>query len=294
MKTKSIKYQGFKYYYRIFENKNQEIDPVFFVSGAFQDMDSWKLLSDYFIPKTTVILADLPGMGMADYLPDDYNIDFLVDCLYQIFEEAGLKKVYMISASYGTILGYKFAKKYPEKISMMTLGGTMKKLPQNLKDIIAQSMALAKAGKTNEFAEYVLKNGLMYNGKSANQKIANYEKVYELVHRQLSNLDESLTKKFVSNTKRLLNESQLEINHSLKINTLIFTGEYDVFTSPESCRNFALQHNNSTFTTIKKADHLYHLEQTMTTIELLYRFGKGLNLEGIENCNEIEFFKFEV
>ena len=290
MKTNEIKHQGFKYYYRIYKNEKQELDPIFFVSGAFQNMDSWKLIANYFMKKTTVIVADLPGMGLADHLPYEYDLDFLVDSIYLILEDASINKVYMISASYGTPICYKFAKKYPEKVSLLTLAGTMKELPKDLKENISESIQIAKKGNAQEFAKFVLKNGLMYNDKDADCKINRFELVKRMLSMQLNLLDKSSMNKFVSNSKRLLQETCLNFDNSPNLKTLIFTGEYDVFTTPESCRKFAQNLNDSTFTTIKKADHLFHLEQTKTTIELLYRFGTGCKLDGIKNCNEIESF----
>lgn len=291
MQVNEIEYQNFKYYYRIYKNDNEELDPIFFISGAFQNMDSWRLISNHFISKTTVVVADLPGMGLADYLPEDYDVDFLVEAVYKILEEVSLENVYMISASYGTILGYKFAKKYPEKISIMVLAGTMKELSQLLKDRIIGSIDIAKKGETQEFAAYVLKNGLMYDGKDADEKINKFKFVKRVLNKQLSAFNKSEMDKYVSNSKRLLNESPIDFIDVPSIKTLIFTGEYDVLTTPESCRNFARKLKNSIFTTIKHADHLFHLEQPTIVIELFTRFGKGDNFDGIENCGEIEFFK---
>lgn len=293
VKTNEIKHQGFKYYYRIYKNNKEELDPIFFVSGAFQTMESWKYISNYFIEKTTVVVADLPGMGLADHLPEDYDLDFLVDSVYAILEKASIKKVYMVSASYGTPICYKFAKKYPERVSLLTLAGTMKELPQCAKNNISESIQIAKHGKTHEFAKYVLKNGLMYNDKDADDKINKYAFVNRILGMQLRHLDKESMKKFVSNSTRLLKENSLNFDHIPNCKTLIFTGEYDIFTTPNSCREFAMKMKDSTFTTIKKADHLFHLEQTKTTIDLLHRFGTLCDLNGIKNCNEIESFYFK-
>jgi pimeloyl-ACP methyl ester carboxylesterase len=62
-------------------------------------MESWKRISNYFMDKTTVIIADLPGMGMADHLPAGYDLDFLVDSIHRILEEASIDKVYRISCT---------------------------------------------------------------------------------------------------------------------------------------------------------------------------------------------------
>ena len=290
MVTREITHKSFNYCYRIYKNVEEEFDPIFFVSGAFQNMDSWKMFSSYFMKKTTVIVADLPGVGSADFLPEEYDLDFLADCIYRILEETSIRNVYMISASYGTPISYKFAQKYPHKVSLLTMAGTMKQIPERLKKIIAKSFQFAKARNSEEFAQYVLKNGLMYYEKDAINKINRFAVVERVINRQLRAMDSLSMDKYISNTNRLLNENPLEVSTIPKLKILTFTGECDVFTTPDSCREFAMELNNSTFTTIKNADHLFHLEQTKTVIELLYRFGKGLDLECIHNCNEIEIF----
>ncbi len=63
---KKLNYQGYDYFYRVIENKNNNFEPTFFISGAFQNMDSWKKYVNYFSCETTVILTDLPGTGKSD------------------------------------------------------------------------------------------------------------------------------------------------------------------------------------------------------------------------------------
>lgn len=135
MENKRITINGFNYYYRIYRNENEEMDPVFFVSGVFQTMESWGMLYKRFLPLTTVILSDSP-----------------------------------------------------------------------------------------------------------------------------------------------------------KVRSLVFTGEYDIFTRPVMCREIAAAICNSVFTTIRNADHLFHIEQKDTMAELVYRLSKGLPLEEIKQCNGFEYF----
>ena len=71
---------------------------------------------------------------------------------------------------------------------------------------------------------------------------------------------------------------------------LVFTGEYDPFTTPERVRRFASRLQSSVFTTIQKADHLFHMEQFDATSSLVHRFMSEEDLDGLEGCNEMEYF----
>jgi hypothetical protein len=94
--------------------------------------------------------------------------------------------------------------------------------------------------------------------------------------------------KYTSNTLRLLHHEPLDLKQSPNCKTLIFTGEYDCFTQPKYCREIANSFPLCYFTTIKNADHLFHLEQFSVTAHLLYAFTQGLSVISSEDINEIE------
>lgn len=108
-----LNFLSYNYYYRVIESRNENFEPTFFISGAFQNMDSWKRFANAFSDQTTVILADLPGTGKSDIVEDDVPLEFFSEAIYKIIKDTGVEKVYLVSASYGTPLAYAFAKKIP-------------------------------------------------------------------------------------------------------------------------------------------------------------------------------------
>jgi pimeloyl-ACP methyl ester carboxylesterase len=291
MEPHKISYQGLNYCYTINVNNSALMDPIFFVSGAFQDMNSWKLISKHFLSKATLIHADLPGMGQADQLPSTYTFDFLVETIRHILKTIDITKVYIISASYGTPIAYKYAQKYPHTVSKLVMAGTMARLSVYTRSLIKKSITIAKTGDSKKFADFVLNNGLMYCKSDADLKINKFDFVKRLLLQQLGAFTTKEIENYVQNSERLLREDTLNLIKPMEVETLIFTGENDVFTTPKKSRELAVALHRTVFTTIKNADHLFHLEQTKTTIELLLGFGMN-NLPNVQdNCNRIEFLR---
>lgn len=288
MEPHKISYQGLTYFYTIDVNKSATMDPIFFVSGAFQDMNSWKLISKHLLSKATLIHADLPGMGQADPLPSKYTFDFLVETMRHILQTIEIAKVYIISASYGTPIAYKYTQKYPHTVSKLVMAGTMATLSSNTRSLIKKSIAIAKTGDSKKFAGFVLNNGLMYCKPDAVLKINKFDFVKRLLLRQLGAFTTKEIENYIQNSERLLKENTLNLIKPIEVETLIFTGENDVFTTPKKSRELARALRKAAFTTIKKADHLFHLQQTKTTIDLLLSFGMD-TLSVQDNCNRIEF-----
>ncbi len=291
MNTSDIKLncQGYNYFYRVIESKNDNFEPTIFISGAFQNMDSWKRFVKHFSRETTVILVDLPGTGKSDTVYENVSLDFFSDALFKIVKDIAVRNFFLVSASYGTPIAYTFAYNYPEFVSKLVLAGTMREIPLHVKEKIMESLRLAEMNLMEEFAEFVIQKGFLCLDQS--RHINKRELTKRLLYSELNNLTNDALEKYIMNTKRLLSYKSLDLSNSPNVKTLIFTGEYDVFTLPESCREIAVSLSDSIFTSIRNADHLFHIEQFDTTLELLLRFVKGLPLENIEGCNTIEYFR---
>ncbi len=108
-----LELENHKYYYAINQCKNDQADPILFINGAFQCMNSWQKAVDHFKDNTTTIVADLPGWGDADFLSDDYDFDFLARAIFQILEKESINKINIVSTSYGTPIAVSFAKNFP-------------------------------------------------------------------------------------------------------------------------------------------------------------------------------------
>jgi len=284
-----ITYEKFKYYYRHIRNGSSNSEPILVISGAFQNMDSWKKYVKYFSAESTVILLDLPGVGRSDFLPPDKGVDFLVGSIYKLLGELSISKCCLVSASYGTPIAYRFAQKYPELLSSVVLGGTMKEIPRDARSRIIHTLHLLENNKMEEFASYVVHNGLLC--RDENKIVARRKLVERVIYLQLKNMSGDEIVRYISNTWRLLKHEPLDLSDKPRVRALVFTGEHDVFTLPQYCREMAAAFKNAVFTTIKHSDHLSHIQQFPVVTELLMRFLKNESLEGMAGCNAIEYFK---
>jgi pimeloyl-ACP methyl ester carboxylesterase len=279
---------GYNYFYRVIENGNSNFEPTLFISGAFQDMKSWKRFANAFSNETKAILTDLPGTGNSDMVGDNVSLDFFSEAIFKICKDIGVDKVFLVSASYGTPVAYTFANNYPGLVSKLVLAGTMRSIPVHMREKIMQSILLAEKNLMEEFAHYVINNGLLC--LNPDRQVEKRDLAVRVIFAELKNMTREAVRKYIINTKRLLNYQSIDINKSPNVSTLVFTGEYDIFTLPEYCREIAASFSDSVFTTIKNADHLFHIERFDTTLELLLGFVRNLPLENIQGCNEFEYF----
>jgi len=289
MENQNIKLtlKGFNYYCRYIENPESKNDPMLLLSGAFQNMDSWKKFSKIISKQFSVILIDLPGCGQSDFLPFKYGGDFLVEAINNMFEKLNIKKANVFAASYGTPTAFNFASKYPEKVTHLIMGGVMKEMPAYRKRDFKRIFKHIRKGDNQSFANDVVK--VLANFDKAD-KINKFPLVERIMECLLSRMPKSDTQNTVENTKRIFNRNSLDLSKAPDVPTLVYTGEYDSFTKPEYCREVASHFSNATYTTIKNADHLFHLEQTNAVIEMGIRFVLDQSLESLNELNEIEYF----
>lgn len=285
----SLTMEGFCYFARILRRSNGKC-PIFFLSGAFQNMDSWKHFVEFFAPDRTVLLADLPGTGAADALPQDRGLDFLARSALKVMNRCGIKAAHIVSASYGSPIAYRLAQLAPDRLDRVVLAGIMRKIPDHKRQPSFDTIAPLEAGNMKEFARRVT-DGLLC--ADPDKKILRSALARRLLLTQLERMPNRDREKYRENTLRLLNHEPLDLSAPPRVPMLIFTGEHDIYTMPHYCREIAAAMPNSVFTTLKEADHLVPIEQLENTLALLHRFFNHIPLEGSPGCNSIEYFVAE-
>lgn len=265
--------EGFRFAHRRIEHPAPEFPPVLFVSGAFQTMDSWARFARAFAPRTTVLLVDPPGTGHADPLPPEAGIDFLAGCLEQVLDENGVAHASVIAASYGTPIAFRLAAMRPQRVRRIVLGGTMKALPAHMRSRIAATIALARRGDRSALARECVDGMLCHDASKPIDRRAPAMRVLRAGILRMSDADLA---KYAKNTQRLLQHEPLELSTVIRgPEALVFTGEHDTFTRPQDCREVAQAFERGWFTTLRRADHLFHLQQWDALIALLLRFASG-------------------
>jgi hypothetical protein len=68
---------------------------------------------------------------------------------------------------------------------------------------------------------------------------------------------------------------------------LVFTGEHDCFSIPDNCREVADVFEKGWFTTVDRANHLFHIQQFEVVLSLLLRFMQGTMSEPVVGCGPL-------
>lgn len=264
---------GLGFHHRIVLHPEPAFPPTLFVSGAFQTMESWARFARSFAPHTTVVLADPPGIGRSDLLPAGYGIDFLAACLEQVLDEHGIERATLVAASYGTPSAYRLAQRCPDRIERVVLAGTMKEMPPHQRDPVAATLVPALAGNRRELADLVVAGLLCQDPR---REIEGRELAARVLRGGILRMSDHDLLKYVANTRRLLEHAPLDVaTRIVGPEALVFSGEHDVFTTPAACLEIARAFERAWFTTVQRADHLFHLERFDVVIALLLAFFEG-------------------
>lgn len=269
---------GLSFSHRFIEHPEPQFAPTLFVSGAFQTMDSWSRFARTFARRTTVLLVDPPGMGASDLLPSDVGVDFLAGCLTQVLDEWEIERAHVVAASYGTPTAFRLAQTRPERVDRVALVGTMKALPVHLRARIAGTIELARRGEREALAAECI-DGMLC--QDAAREIDRRELAARVLRGSIIRMSDAELLKYAANTERLLNHAPLDVETAVRgPEALVFTGEHDVFTYPDACREVGTAFEKGWSTTILRADHVCHLQQWDAVIALLLRFASRTLLTG--------------
>ena len=233
------------------------------------------------------VLVDPPGMGESDLLPADAGVDFLAACLAQVLDEHGIDRAAVISASYGTPAAFTLAAQCPDRVDRVVLAGTMKELPSHLRTRIAGTIELALRHDRESLALECVDGMLCHDPRAEIDRRGSAARV---LRSSIARMTDAELMKYAANTERLLNHEPLALTPRIRgPEALVFTGEHDVFSAPAACREVASAFDRGWFTTLRRADHLFHLQQWDAVSELILSFAaRTLGSEETDGWLELE------
>jgi pimeloyl-ACP methyl ester carboxylesterase len=273
---------GFRYCYRVFPHKRPAFEATVFLSGAFQTMESWARFARAFVPCTTVVLVDPPGMGRSEPLPSHAGIDFLAQAVGGVIDHLALDRVNIVAASYGTPPAFRLAQLYPARVARIVLAGTMRAIPAHVHERVRATVMSAIAGNRVLLATQVVDGLLCRDPAIAIARRALAERV---LRSGLIRMSDAELRQYAANTLRLLEHPPLDLTDRIRgPKALLFTGEHDCFTAPDACLELAKAFDDALFTTVREADHLFHIEQSETVCALLLAFMRDEATGGVPGC----------
>lgn len=265
MEIKTCKLNDIQYRYSDSETKSRQT--LVFVGGAFQSINKLGPLATHWENHYRFISIELPGFGDSDYLSSHIGFDFTASCIENVFETCKLKDALIVGTSYGAPSVFRFAIRNESSLKGMILGGACPSISPFMEYQVRFLLWMLRSeNKAWLFPKAFTE--VMCNTKI--DTIPNSNRIQQIVMRSLLKLDDTGREKFIANSYRLLKESMPSAN--LKVPTLVFTGEYDNFTPASRLKEFRKFCSKLEIATIRNSDHMYHLEQTDKTLDLIDDF----------------------
>lgn len=269
---RTLSVDGVRYGYRVLPHSSggglPATEPALVLGGALQGMYGWPQMDDHLGSATDVVTADLPGMGSADPLPPGPSADLLRRAVLGIADDLGVPRMNLFGFSYGTAIAFGFARRHPERVARLALGGVPVHIDTAQVDCWERARELLAAGDREGFAALAT-DALMcldpqrpvhrrelarrYVRRSFLHALARSPHAADSLHRALAD--------------------RPDFSGGLSgVPALVFAGEHDTVTSPERQREFAATIEGSRFLTIGESDHWVILERADEVAGLVSRF----------------------
>lgn len=238
---------------------------MIFVPGALQDIESIKNLNAGFSANFDYHVIELPGSGLAGPLHSSYPVAFLGECLREYIDTYVHGSFHLVSCSYATGLAIEYAKQFGHHIESLTLAGAMQEIPASAWPVVLGLMS-DSLGDTEKFASNFVE--LLTNSNGAIPKV---DVIKKATLRKTRSYTHAEYWTFIYNTIRLMSYRAVDLE-LIRCPTLCFTGEHDPFVTPQNCKHLADQIPGALFDTIPSTDHLFHIENSGATIEMITSF----------------------
>ncbi len=273
--------KGYRFEYLAFCQPHLSANtPLVFLGGAFQNFLSFKsdvkeLFSDY-----PVILLDLPSQGNNQQLCPELSFSDFADLLHLFLNHFAIEKIIPIALSYGTAIATNFAKQFPQNVEKLIIGGTTPHLRPTLRHLLESTIEVMDQGDMQTFADGVILNLINFPMR---HKTGIHPKIVKSFHQSLMNLTENEKQRYKDNTQRLLAHQCFAKN--VHTPSLVFTGEFDNFTTSWENAQAACAFTHRQFAIVKNSDHLASLERRKSIIQLYRHFLQNLPLESIDGIS---------
>ena len=234
------------YYFKKQDNRN----PIVFIHGVGLKKEMWTPQIEFF-KGHNVLTYDLIGHGKTPLKKTQLNFEDFTKQLLNLIDELEVKRIHLIGFSLGSLIARHFASEYNDRLSSLTLHGSIYKRSLEQKRVIENRFELIKTdGPASKkialrrwFSEEFIKN---------NKEI--YDKIYSMLEK---NDQKNLFKAY---KLFVFYEDDDDMINKIKAKTLVTTGQFDVGSTTEMAKNLSNQIKGSKFIEIKNGKHLCNIE----------------------------------
>ena len=213
-----------------------------------------------------VIVPDLRGFGAArDQVVEEAGMDLLADDLLRLLDDRGLDRVVLGGLSLGGYVALAFMRRHADRVSGLALLDTKATADSDQARDDRLKMADRVLAEGVDFVPEVMLPRLL--GETSREHRPDVvSKVTGLIREQ--------TPQAIAGAQRGMAAGAYttDVLGSIKVPTLVITGEEDAVTGPEVGRDLAAGVPGARFLLVEEAGHLVNLEQPEIVNEALLDF----------------------
>jgi pimeloyl-ACP methyl ester carboxylesterase len=231
-------------------NKINEKKPIVFIHGVGLTKEIWEPQINFFKSYNTLVY-DLLGHGKTPLKKSKVSFDDFSKQLTKLIKELGFEKIHLVGFSLGALIARHFAAENNDRLSSLTLLGSIYNRTEEQKRVVQNRFEVAKLRKPAS-KHTALRRWFSEEFSKKNPDI--YKKIYSI-------LDKNNPKDFLKCYEIFVNyiddDSMLK---KINVKSLIATGENDVGSTPEMSKNLSKMIQESKFIEIKTGKHLCSIE----------------------------------
>jgi len=230
--------------------KINEKKPIVFIHGVGLTKEIWEPQINFFKNYNTLVY-DLLGHGKTPLKKSKVSFDDFSKQLTKLIKELNFEKIHLVGFSLGALIARHFAAENNDRLSSLTLLGSIYKRTEEQKRVVLNRFEVAKLRKPAS-KHAALRRWLSEEFLKKNPDI--YKKIYSI-------LDKNNPKDFLKCYEIFVN--YIDDDNMLKkinVKSLIATGENDVGSTSEMSKNLSKMIQGSKFIEIKSGKHLCSIE----------------------------------
>jgi pimeloyl-ACP methyl ester carboxylesterase len=242
----------FELHYEVYGNG----EPLLLIPGFAGGAWIWFRQVAPLAAKFRVITFDPRGIGQSSFGSQPLTIRLLADDLAALLRELQIEKAHILGASFGGFVGQEFALAYPDSTRTLSLCCTSFGGPNHVVPSMEILMALASTSDFND--EDRIRRSLAM-GFTADFVRDQADRIEEIVRLRMANfvMEEAYRAQLMA-AVGFNAESRVG---SIKVPTLVLTGDADVIVPVQNSRNLAAKIPGAEFRSIAGGNHLFFIEQ---------------------------------
>ena len=239
---------SFQTYYNY--KKIDEKYPIVFIHGIGLNSEIWDDQIKFFKSYNTIVY-DLIGHGKTPLNKKEINMKDFSKQLLKLIDQLNLNKVHLVGFSLGSLIARDFASSHNDRLSSLTIFGTVYKRSEDEKRQIINRFETMKLKKNITKTRAVQR---WFTEEFLKKNPAIYKKIYSMLEKTNHETWLKVYKLFSH-----YEDDDMSIKQ-IKVNSLIITGENDIGSKPKMSENISKIISGSKLKIIKKGKHLCNIE----------------------------------